>query len=126
MTEFEATDGELAPTLFRAVTVNVYDTKLLSPATVHVSELVVQVYPPGEDVAVYDVIVEPPFDDGALHDTVAEFVPPVATAFVGAPGAIADDDTDQAIMIDPLLQVNVFQFQNPAIRMKYVNPLEID
>jgi hypothetical protein len=52
MTEFEATDGELAPTLFRAVTVNVYDTKLLSPATVHVSELVVQVYPPGEDVAV--------------------------------------------------------------------------
>jgi hypothetical protein len=104
----------------------VYDTKLLSPATVHVSELVVQVYPPGEDVAVYDVIVEPPFDDGALHDTVAEFVPPVATAFVGAPGAIADDDTDQAIMIDPLLQVNVFQFQNPAIRMKYVFPLEID
>jgi hypothetical protein len=52
MTEFEATDGELAPTLFRAVTLKVYDTKLLSPEMVQVSKPVVQVYPPGEDVAV--------------------------------------------------------------------------
>jgi hypothetical protein len=48
-----------------------------------------QVRPPGDDVAVYDVMVEPPLVDGATHDTVT--VVPLATPVtpVGGPGATA-------------------------------------
>jgi hypothetical protein len=50
----------------------------------------VPVIPPGEDVAVYNVIVAPPLLAGAVYATVA-VVDPVAVAvpIVGAPGTIA-------------------------------------
>jgi hypothetical protein len=50
----------------------------------------VPVIPPGEDVAVYSVIVAPPLLAGAVYATVA-VVDPVAVAvpIVGAPGTVA-------------------------------------
>ena len=50
----------------------------------------VPVKPPGEDVAVYKVIVAPPLLAGAVYVTVA-VVEPVAVAvpIVGAPGTVA-------------------------------------
>jgi hypothetical protein len=50
----------------------------------------VPVIPPGEDVAVYNVIVAPPLLAGAVNATVA-VVEPVAVAvpIVGAPGTVA-------------------------------------
>jgi len=39
--------------------------------TAHEVVDVVHVYPPGDEVTVYPVIVEPPLLAGAVHDTVA-------------------------------------------------------
>jgi hypothetical protein len=45
--------------------------------------------PPGEDVAVYDVIGEPPVEAGGVNVTVACEFPAVATPIVGGPGTAA-------------------------------------
>jgi hypothetical protein len=107
--------------------VNVYETKLLSPEIEQVSDELVHVNPPGEEVAVYDVIVAPPVEDGAFHDKVAEFVPPTAITLVGAPGTRTGDVTliVQASSIDPRLQVHSESLQYPATLTKYVKPFEI-
>ena len=60
---------------------------LARPVIVHEVEEVVQVAPPGEAVAVYEVIAAPPFEEGALQEIVAWASPAVADAEVGAPGA---------------------------------------
>ena len=51
-------------------------------------EEVVQVAPPGEAVAVYEVIAAPPFEEGALQEIVAWALPAVALTDVGAPGSL--------------------------------------
>jgi hypothetical protein len=48
------------------------------------------VNPPGDDVAVYEVIAEPPSDDGALQASVALAFPATALFNVGAPGTVAE------------------------------------
>jgi hypothetical protein len=55
---------------------------------------VVQVLPPGFDVAVYAVMVSLPVDAGAVQLTVAVPAPVVALTPVGAPGAevVVNDD----------------------------------
>ena len=54
VTEAEETDAGEVPTVFIAVTANVYGVPLVSPVTVHVvaGAVAVQVAPPGEAVAV--------------------------------------------------------------------------
>jgi hypothetical protein len=83
----------LVPTGLVAVTVNVYEVVGLKPVTVIVPEPAVArvpVIPPGEDVAVYDVIVAPPSLVGAVYVTVAVEDPvAVAVPIVGAPGTLA-------------------------------------
>jgi hypothetical protein len=63
------------------------------PETVIVPEPAVDnvpVNPPGEDVAVYNVIVAPPLLAGAVYATVAVLEPvAVAVPIVGAPGTTA-------------------------------------
>jgi hypothetical protein len=63
------------------------------PETVIVPEpawLSVPVTPPGEDVAVYSVIVAPPSLAGAVYETVAVVAAViVAVPIVGAPGTVA-------------------------------------
>ena len=47
------------------------------------------VIPPGDDVAVYEVIVAPPLEAGAVKETFAVVAPvDVAVTDVGAPGAV--------------------------------------
>jgi hypothetical protein len=48
----DADDAEPVPTVFVAVTVNVYAVPFVRPLTVHVSDAVVHVKPPGLDVTV--------------------------------------------------------------------------
>jgi hypothetical protein len=52
VTLFEAADGEPVPSLFVAVTVNVYEVPFVSPVTVIGLEVPVPVNPPGLDVTV--------------------------------------------------------------------------
>jgi hypothetical protein len=53
----------------------------------------VPVTPPGEDVAVYKVMVAPPSLAGAVYATVAVDTPvAVAVPIVGAPGTAAETD----------------------------------
>jgi len=47
------------------------------------------VKPPGDDVAVYDVIGEPPFEAGGVNATVASESPAAAAPITGAPGTVA-------------------------------------
>jgi hypothetical protein len=63
---------------------------VLSPVMVHPGVVLVHVNPPGEEVAVYNVIADPPLLPGALHVTAAEVIDAtVAFTFVGAPGGAA-------------------------------------
>jgi hypothetical protein len=61
------------------------------PLTVQPVPLVVHVKPPGEEVAVYEVIGEPPFEAGAdqARLTVPLLTPRTAEFSVGAPGTVA-------------------------------------
>jgi hypothetical protein len=52
----------------------------------------VAVFPPGDAVAVYDVIAAPPFDAGSLNVTVACPLPAVAATALGAPGTVGGAD----------------------------------
>ncbi len=50
------------------------------------------VLPPGDEVAVYEVIAAPPSDAGAVNETLAVVAPvDVAVKDVGAPGADTED-----------------------------------
>jgi len=78
------------PMAFVAATVKVYEVPDVNPETEMVPEpavLNVPVMPPGDDVAVYDVIGTPPSNAGAVYETVAVVVPvAVAVPIVGAFG----------------------------------------
>ena len=88
----EAADGAPVPTLFAAVTTNVYAVPLVKPlTTTDVAPEIVAVAPPGVAVAVYEVIGEPPLFEGATHDTVAAPFPATAVTAVGAPGTVGAD-----------------------------------
>lgn len=51
------------------------------------------VIPPGEEVAVYEVIVAPPSDAGAVNETFAVVAPvDVAVTDVGASGTVVGED----------------------------------
>jgi len=77
------------PTTFVAVTVNVYETPLVRPVTVHEVEDVLQVNAPGLEVTVYEVTSLEPFDAGAAHETEADVFPNTPTTFKGGPGTLA-------------------------------------
>lgn len=59
------------------------------------------VIPPGDEVAVYEVIVAPPLDAGAVKETLAVVAPvDVAVTEVGAPGA--DDPPDVVMELEAI------------------------
>ena len=89
-TIFEAEDAvEGPPARLVAVTVNVYCVPAVRPVTEIVPLPgceIVPVIPPGDEVAVYEVIAAPPSETGAVNETVAVVVPvDVAITDVGAP-----------------------------------------
>ena len=52
---------------------------------------IVPVMPPGDEVAVYEVIAAPPSDAGAVNETFAVVAPvDVAVTDVGAPGGLVN------------------------------------
>ncbi len=90
-----AADAGPVPTLFVAVTLNVYDVPLLSPASEQPSAPDVHVHdaPPGVAVTVYPVIDRPPSDAGALQVTATLESPAVAATFNGAVGSLKNCET---------------------------------
>jgi hypothetical protein len=73
VTGADGADAVPAPAAFVATTVKVYVTPRVSPSTVQNASggdaLDVHIDPPGDEVAVYDVIGEPPSLAGTSHDT---------------------------------------------------------
>lgn len=87
VTELDAVEADDVPTVFVAVTVNVYEVPFVKP--VNVQEVVVVFTQPegavtaGEEVTVYPEIVAPPLLAGAVQETVACALPEVAVTPVG-------------------------------------------
>jgi hypothetical protein len=88
VTALLAPDAILAPEMFVAVTVNVYEFPFVNPVTVMGEEVPVALKPPVFEVTVYRVIDEPPFDTGAVNEIVACPLPLVADTPVGAFGTV--------------------------------------
>ena len=88
VTAFDGADAAPGPTELVAFTVKVYVVALLRPVTMTLVPDVVAVTPPGDDVTMYvsGVAVEPlmPSHAGRAQLTVAEALPAVAVAPVGA------------------------------------------
>jgi hypothetical protein len=70
---------------------------LVNPFTVQGLVELVQVNPPGVEVAVYPVIALPPLDPGAVQLTCEEALPTAALTLVGAPGTVRGVTDDEAV-----------------------------
>ena len=90
--ELEALETVPGPTELVARTVNVYAVPAVKPVIAIVplpACEIVPVMPPGDEVAVYEVIVAPPSEIGAVNETFAVVAPvDVAVTDVGAPGEL--------------------------------------
>ena len=65
------------------------------------------VTPPGDEVAVYEVIAAPPSDAGAVNETFAVVAPvDVAVTDVGAPGTVTEEG--QILVLLPRLALEKF------------------
>jgi hypothetical protein len=125
VTGVEGADAtEVRPSVFVAVTVNVYEVPDVSPLTVMVPEpacSTMPVIPSGFDVAVYLVIVAPPFDVGAVNATstlfVAVFVAAPITGAPGAPFVATDPEGTDAPEVKPavFVAVTVNVYEVPAV-----------
>ena len=100
----------------------------MSPPTVQPRLAVVQVKPPGDDVAVYEVIGAPPFEAGAAHarSTVPPLEPRLAELSVGAPGTVtaatgvAESALEAAPVPTPFVALTVKEYVVP-----FVSPLTL-
>ena len=99
---FDGSEAAESPIAFLAATVNVYSVPSDNPVIAIVPLPACEMLPvrlPGEDVAIYLVIVSPPLDVGAMNETfaVVELVN-VAVTLGGASGTlgvvIAADESD--------------------------------
>jgi hypothetical protein len=88
---------------------------------VGVTEELLAVNKPGEDVIVYPVIGEPPVDKGATHDTKAEAIPGVAETDVGASGTEnvvteleLPEETDEPFALSVLI-INVYEVSSDRL-----------
>jgi hypothetical protein len=86
-TALETADGGPVPSVFVAVTVNVYEVPFVNPVTVSGLADPNAISPPGDAVTVYVLIARPPSEDGGLKLTVACPFPGAAVTSRGAPGA---------------------------------------
>jgi hypothetical protein len=87
VTALEAEDATESPTLFIAITVNVYDTPFVSPVNVIGDERPVIIDVAGEDMTLYPVIVG---SSGIVKDIIARPFPPVAVTLVGELGTVGE------------------------------------
>jgi hypothetical protein len=99
----EGVEAALVPAALVAVTVNVYGVPLVNPVTVHELVSVVQVKPPGLEVAVYPVMAAPPLEVDAVHDTTDwALAYEVADTLVGALGTVAGIAEADAVEAGPV------------------------
>ena len=124
----DATEEVLVPAEFVAVTVNVYETPLVRPVTVHevAGAVAMQDLEPLLDVTVYELIDKPPVDDGADQETtdmpvVFAVVTEVAETPEGAPGGplgvTADaDEADAGPVPAEFVAVTVNVYATPLVR----------
>ena len=90
--------GGLVPTVFVAVTVNVYGVPADSPVTVIGLDDALPVSPPGLEVAVYCVIAEPPSELGTRKETSAELdVFLLAVTWIGCHGRVVPDSDEPPV-----------------------------
>ena len=94
-------DEILVPTLFVAVTVNVYVVPFVNPVTVIGDDPPVALNPPVFEVTVYVVIDAPPLLLGGVNEIVACPLPDVAVTEVGASGVVAG--VTELLLADALL-----------------------
>jgi len=91
VTLFEAAEAGPAPSAFTALTVNVYAVPRVSPPTgivLHGASHV-PIAPPGEAVALNDVMGDPPSLAGGVKVTTARLPTGLAVPMPGAPGTLA-------------------------------------
>src|SRR5215212_5657415 len=81
-------DAAPVPAELLARTLNEYLVPLTRPPIEQPRLVVVHVAPPGDALAVYDVIGAPPSEVGAVHERATRPSPGVAEARVGAPGTL--------------------------------------
>jgi hypothetical protein len=85
------------PTIFVALTLNVYDVPVERPLTTTGDDAPEPVNPPGVDVAVYVYVAGEPVAEGE-NETLAQLLfPAVAVPIVGALGATACTEFDEAL-----------------------------
>ena len=122
----EATDVEVP--LF-AVTVNVYVVSGLNPVIVIVPEpawVKVAVIPPGDDVAVYEMMVAPPLLLGAVKATVAVVAPVVvAVPIVGAVEAVTAEVTGKSAETEVLPPVYVTVVAPATVKKLFATPVTV-
>ncbi len=89
VTGAEGAEAGPVPAMFVAVTVKVYACPFTSPVTAQVrAPVVVQVFPPSDEVAVYPVIGLPPLLAGASQETETLALPEAPATAVGDPGTV--------------------------------------
>jgi len=101
---------------------------LVRPVTVHEVETVVQVCPPGLEVAVYPVMGVPPLEVDAVQDTtdwvLAYDVAFTAVGAVGTVAGMADAEADEAGPVPaPLVAVTVNVYGVPLVSPVTVQPM---
>ena len=132
-TAAESTDAAPVPAEFVAVTLNLYETPLVRPATVHEVEAVEQVNEPGVEVTVYAETADPPLDAGAVHETTDE---PVAFTEVtcvadtpdgatgGPTGTTEFDEVDATDVPAEFVAVTENEYETPLVRPATVHEVE--
>nr|WP_249883335.1 hypothetical protein [Candidatus Aquiluna sp. UB-MaderosW2red] len=107
--ELDAEDGLEVPAAFVAVTVKVYAWLGTNPDTAIVPDPAWEidpVIPDGDEVAVYEVMVEPPFEDGAVKLTFAVLAPVAVTeTLVGWPAVVRGVAVAVAPVLVPIVLV---------------------
>ena len=83
------------------------------------------VTPPGEDVAVYEVIVAPPLETGCVKPTLAVDVPVfVAVPIVGTPGTVRGTTADETVDVAPVPAMLVALTRN-VYDIPFVKPVTV-
>ena len=99
----EARDWSLAPATFVAMTLNVYEVLLVSPAIVQERAPVVwHAFAPGVETTSYAHTGLPPSKGGAPHEITAEALEATAVTFTGASGRVRGVTAAEAIDSRPM------------------------
>lgn len=117
----EADEAAPVPALLVAVTLKVYACPLVSPLTMSGLALPVTARPPGDAVAVYELMLRPPVLEGAVKETVTLRFAPATEVIAGAPGTPVGVTALEALEAAPVfpalfVAVTVKVYEVPLVR----------